>query len=417
MDDPQFKLENHIKPRTLPSGTSLEGAVERALELGEPLLERSRPLWLTYVMEGVPGHTLLVQIAHHAMIDGVSGVDLSMVLLDLSADAPPPPPPESPWDPKPLPTAFELTSEAFSDNLRALIESRPFPLQAPSPERSELLRRATDVMTRLMTVPVIQAPWNAAPVGPKRKLAWTRHSFAEFREIRAALGGTVNDVVLTVVSESAARYLHAHNERTENQRFRVMCPVSVRREDERGALGNRVSAMYPLLPASPMDVVERLKVVCEETGRIKANKEAQALELMMESAPPVAPTAMAQTLLVGTAFDPTALAARIPLPVLPRLGPRLPFYGYNFVCTNVPGVQVPQYVAGHKVIAMMGAMMLSGTLGYGIAAMSYNQELFFNFTSDPRLLPDVELMRSGVDEAFEELLKEARSRAATAATS
>ena len=221
-------------------------------------------------------------------------------------------------------------------------------------------------------------------------------------------------MVLAVVSESAARYLKKHDELTENQHFRVMCPVSVRREDERGELGNRVSGIFPMLPAWPMDMVERLEAVRQETERIKANQEAQALEMIMETMPEVPPVAMAQTLLVGTPFDPSAWAAAMPPPVPPRFGPRPPFFGINFTCTNVPGVQVPQYIAGHKILYTVLALMLSGTLGYGVAVSSYNQELFFHLICEPRLLPDVELMRTGVDDAFEELLQKARSAAATA---
>ena len=114
--------------------------------------------------------------------------------------------------------------------------------------------------------------------------------------------------MLTVVTESAARYLKAHNEDTANQNLRLMCPVNVRREDEKGALGNRVSAMYPVVPAATMDVVERLNLIRRVTEQIKANREPQALEYMMETAPVVPPMSMAQTLLVGTPFDPTAWA-------------------------------------------------------------------------------------------------------------
>ncbi len=413
--DPDFKLENHVKQCKLGEGSTIEDGVEKALELGETLLNRSRPLWMTYVIEGVPGHTLMVSMAHHAMIDGVSGVDLSMILMDLEPDAPTPPPPEKPWEPGPMPGPLELVTEALTENLVALVETAISGTRQPDRERDELMRRGTEVMTRLMTQPVFQAPFNAAVVGPKRKVSWTKRPFSEFREIRRAFGGTINDAVLTVVTESAARYLKHHGEPVENQQLRLMVPVSVRREGEAGTLGNRVSAMYPVVPASPLDVTERLRLVREETERIKANKEPQALELLLESAPPVAPVAMAQTLLVGTPFDPTVLAARSPLPAPPRFGPRLPLYGFNFTCTNVPGVQVAQYIAGHKVVDTIGAMMLSGTLGYGVAVGSYNQEMFFSFTSDPRLLPDIERMRDGVDAAFQELLNEARSRNAAAA--
>jgi WS/DGAT/MGAT family acyltransferase len=413
VDDPQFNLDNHFKRHRVPDGTTVEQAIRIGIDLCEPLLDRTRPLWLTYVIEGVKGHTLMVQMAHHAMVDGVSGVDMSLVLTDLKPDASPPGPPNEKWAPAPLPTPLELWAEALGENAeRATNQLVPRPRDA---ERERLMQRGYDTMRRFLTEPVIMAPWNAGVVGPKRKVEWTMYPFADFRAVRSAFGGTMNDVVLAVVSESAARYLKAHGETVDNQYLRLMCPVSVRREDERGELGNRVSGMYPLLPAWPMPIRDRLRAVCDETARLKANKEPQALELLMESAPATPPTAMAQTLLVGTPFDPTAFAARNPPPVPPRFGQRPPYFGFNFTCTNVPGVQMPQYVAGRKVLQVVGSMMLGGSLGYGVAVVSYNQQLYFNFTSDPRLMSDLELMRSGVDDAFRELLELARTTQKTAA--
>lgn len=409
VDDPDFDLANHVKPHTLSAGTTtVQDAFDEILELAEPILDRSRSLWLFYVVDGVPGHTLLVSLAHHAMIDGVSGVDISTILMDFEPDALPPGPPNEPWEPKALPSPVELWSEALQSNFDAMTQMvRPHPRDAT---RERLLQRGTEVMTRFMTQPVITAPWNASIVGPKRSLQTTEYDFSEFREIRRAFGGTINDLVLAVVTESAARYLKAHGEPADDAYLRIMCPVSVRREDENATLGNRVSAMYPMLPAWTMRMTERLTTVIEETERLKANQEPQALELLMESSPSVPPVAMAQTLLVGSPFDPTAVAARFPIPVLPSIGPRPPLTGFNFTCSNVPGVQVPLYIAGHKVLHTYGTLMLSGTLGFGVVVGSYDQRLYFNFTSDPRLMPDVELMRTGVEDAFAEILDLARTQ-------
>ena len=164
-----------------------------------------------------------------------------------------------------------------------------------------------------------------------------------------------------------------------------------------------------MLPASPMEVRKRLEVVCEETNKIKQNEEAQALTLMNESSASVPPVAMAPMLLVGTAFDPTVLAARMPAPIMPKFGPRPPFFGFNFTCTNVPGVQVPQYIAGHEITSMLGILMLSGTLGYGVAVGSYNQQMLFSLICETRLMPDIEVMSGFVEDAFAELLSLSRN--------
>lgn len=414
VDDADFRLENHVKLERLPESSTLEDATERALELARELLNRERPLWMTYILAGVPDRTVMVSLGHHAMVDGVSGVDLMTVLMDLDPHAKPPPPPAQPWQPEPLPSPFDLLGDALRENTEAALERNPWFGTTPfapesgagSARRNELLQRANEVTLRLMTRPVIGAPWNAAPISPERRLAWFKRPFSDIRAIRNVFGGTLNDVVLTVMTEAAARYLEAHGENTRDQMLRLMCPVSVRREDERGALGNRVSGLFPTLPAWSLKPVERMQLVRDEMARLKANQEAQALELLMESSSAVPPVAMATTLLVGTPFDPTALMARFPAQI-PRLPVRPPHLGYNFVVTNVPGVQVPLYLVGHKLLDLYGAMMLSGNVGLGVAVTSYDQRLYFSMTCDARLMPDVELLRGHAEDVFGELLASA----------
>jgi hypothetical protein len=157
-----------------------------------------------------------------------------------------------------------------------------------------------------------------------------------------------------------------------------------------------------------MPILERYHAVLAETEAIKRDEEAQALTLMNESTPSVPATFMAPTLLVGTPFDPTVMAAQYPGPVLPSAGPRPPYFGFNFTCTNVPGVQVPMYIAGHRVETMLGVLMLTGTLGYGLALVSYNQEMVFAMIAETRLMPDLDVMADAVEGAFVELLAEAR---------
>ena len=413
VDDPDFDLANHVRRHRLPAGSTLEDAMQAALDLNEPLLPRDQPLWRMYVIEGVTDRTVLAQIGHHAMVDGASGVDLSLVMFDLQKDAPQSDP--EPWHPEPLPSPVELATEAALETAHTLSGENPFKAVNFTSERSELLRRATESMTRFLAEPVVTAPWNAAPVGPKRRFLWRRYSFGDFRRIRSTLGGTINDVVLAVVTESAARYLKAHGERAAGRHLRIMCPVNVRTEDERGALGNRVSAIFPVFDAEPMNMAERLHKVRWETEQIKNNREAQAMQLMMESAPAMPPVAMAPTMLVGTPWDPTAIGANFPLPVPPAFGPRPPLFGVNFTCTNVPGVQTTQYLAGHRILDNLAFLMLGGTLGYGVVVSSYNQRIYFSLICDRRLMPDLEVMANGVEDAFRELLDAAEHAQSAAA--
>ena len=408
VDDPDFDLANHVKAHQVPAGSTIDDAIEAALKLNEPLMPRDRPLWMMRVIQGVKDRTVLLQAGHHAMVDGASGVDISLVIFDLQKNAPAPV--AEPWNPKPLPNPMELATEAALETAHTLTPDNPFKAANFTSERAELLRRATESMTRFLAEPVLTAPWNAAPVGPKRNFLWHRYSFAEFRRIRGLFGGTINDIVLAVVTEAAARYLKAHDERTAGQHLRIMCPVNVRTEDERGTLGNRVSGIFPVFDAEPMEVTERLRRVRWETEQIKNNREAQAMQLMTEAAPTVPPVAMAQTWLVGTPWDPSAIAANFPLPVPPNFGPRLPMFGFNFTCTNVPGVQTTQYLAGHRILDNLGVLMLTGNLGYGVVISSYNHNIYFNFVCDPRLMPDLQLMATSANDAFTELLAAADHR-------
>jgi WS/DGAT/MGAT family acyltransferase len=403
VDDPDFELANHIVHHEMPPGTSLLEAVDAAVKLNEGLMDRNRPLWKYFVITGVPDRTLLLQQIHHAMIDGASAIHLSTVLYDFQPDAPPPPAPEQDWNPAPLPTPLELMSEAFRENAESFAQNNPFTALTQGSESRDIVNSGMQAMSRFITQPAITAPWNATMLGPQRNMRWSTYGFDELRDIRRALGGTVNDVVLSAVSEGAARYLKHHDEQTADQYLRLMCPVNVRTEDEAGALGNRVSAMFPTLPAWPMGAVERHERVREETQRIKDTQEAQALTLMQETGITTPPVAFAPLQLIGTPFDPTAMAASMPMPLPPQIGPRPPLLGINFVCTNVPGVQVPQFIAGHEVLETTAIMMLGGNMGYGIAVTSYNQKMIFSFTCEPRLLPDLERMVEEVDAAFQEL--------------
>lgn len=413
-DDPEFDLANHVLHHELPAGTSLQEAVDAAVTLNEPIMDRSKPLWKMIMISGVPGQTVLLQMTHHAMIDGASGIELTMILYDLDPNAGEPVPPNEPWMPEPLPDPGKLIRDAMQDNLREVSEKNPMQLMAGATRNARSLAKAAQVMSQFVSQPVVTAPFNAGLVGPQRKVGWLKKPFAEIREVRRHLGGTINDVVLVVVSEAVARYLAAHEERTDGQYLRIMCPVNVRTEDGQGALGNQVSAIFPRLPAAPLNPVERLHQVIAETERIKREENAQAITVMQESMPFVPPVGMAATQWVGSNMDPTAMMARFPLPIMPTMpgGFRPPNAGVNFVCTNVPGVQVPQYMCGLEVTDTIGLLVLTGNIGFSVTILSYNKQLFFSFICEPRLLPDLDVIVDSAGDVFNELLEAARLKAA-----
>lgn len=412
-DDPEFDLNNHVVHHELPPDTSLEDGIDIAVGLNEQMLDRSIPLWKTVMLSGVPGKTLLLQMTHHAMIDGASGIDLTMIIYDLDPNAEEPVPPNEPWSAEHTQNPAELVAGAFQENIQQFTENNPMQLASRISSNSEKLTKAGEIFSRFAMQPAITAPFNAGVVGPHRKVRYLKKPFSELRDIRKQLGGTINDVVLTVLSEAVSRYVLSKDSNAKGQFLRIMCPVNVRTEDQQGALGNQVSGIFPRLPVEAMDILQRHHVVMAETERIKRDEEAQALTVMQECMPYMPPVGMMASQLIGTPMDPTAMAARVPMPIMPSFGGmRPPNVGYNFVCTNVPGVQVPQYMCGHEVTDTIGLLVLTGNVGLSVTVVSYNRQLFLNFICEPRLLPDLEVLTELTDDVYGELLNLAQAHEA-----
>jgi diacylglycerol O-acyltransferase len=410
-DDPEFAIENHVHLHELPDAISEGDALREMMRIYQTPLDRARPLWKLHVFHNLHGNrTALMWKVHHSLVDGVSGVELLKVMYDFRAEPEEVPQPPEPWVPAKPSGLFRRFAEAVRDQIQSTVNTtinaavQVFEDPASVTERARQLGEASRVLTELATRRIVQTPWNSTPVTQDRQIAWTRQSFADFRAIRSAFGGSVNDVVLTMLTEGAARYLQHHGYPVEGQQLCIGCPVNVRHKDEKSTLGNRVSMMFPTAPAEPMDVVERLRLINEETERIKAAGSAQALEAMMHLGDNIPPSMIA----------PIARAATTMLDVGGRLSkwtdwkPRaggfgLPAVGINFIATNVPGVQVQQYINGHLCLDMVPLVPLGATMGYAVAILSYYKSLYFGMMADPRVMPDVALMKAFVDDAFAEL--------------
>jgi uncharacterized protein DUF1298 len=200
--------------------------------------------------------------------------------------------------------------------------------------------------------PIVAAPWNAAAVTEARTLAWLQCWLREVARIRATFGGTVNDVMLAMLSEGAARYLAHHHCPTEGRPLRIGCPVNVRANDEYGKQGNRVSMMFPEFDARPMTAVERLKAVIKETSRIKVAREPMAFENLatLDYIPPATLRVTSQLLTAALGGSGRLTGSA---PQLTRRAPMLGT-GISFVATNIPGSPVPIYFAGHKMSETVG---------------------------------------------------------------
>jgi diacylglycerol O-acyltransferase len=415
-DDPDFTIERHVKHHQLPEGSSDDDLIAAAMQVYETPLPLDRPVWDMHLFNGLwGGRSAVLWKTHHCLVDGVSGMELLNVVLDFRPAAPPPEPPETPWQPAPFPgrgrsfvrAAFDLVQEQLGVARQA---SELIPNRRALTESAGPIAGAVRAVMRMATRPIVAAPWNSGLATQARSLAWLRCSFSDMRAIRTAIGGTVNDVVLTILAEGAARYLEYHGTPIDGRPLRIGCPVNVRRKSESGALGNRVSMMFPEFQATPMDAAARLEAVAQETERRKSSGEPQALESLMSASDLLPPVLMGLASGIGTAALDAAvrILGRAPAALARTLTPPA---AINFVATNVPGVQVPLFLGGHRMIDYVGLVPLGATLGYGVAILSYNQNLYFGMMAEPNLMPDVDLMKQFVGEVFEELKAAARERA------
>jgi WS/DGAT/MGAT family acyltransferase len=231
-----------------------------------------------------------------------------------------------------------------------------------------------------LQVPVVRAPFNK-PLSTGRKVAFSEYSFQEIRQIRQAAGGTVNDVVLTVLGGGMAKYLEMHSQTTAGRSIRVLTPVNVRKDDERGALGNRVSMLLIEVPVGMPDPLERLDTIRKRTEALKRRHVADGIESMgsgINATPPAL----------------QALLGRLPTP---------PNTFANMVCTNVPGPMIPLYTLGHRLQAHYPMIPLGWEMGISLGVTSYDQKLYFGFMADAEAGSDVGRLKEFSDQAYVEL--------------
>lgn len=392
--DPHFNLRNHIfKVQIEAPGTEAQ-LIELAGKLFTPMMDRRKPLWDIYWVYGLEGgKTAMVARVHHCMVDGMSGVDLLKIILDFSPNpAPPPPKPAAPPRlPQVDPTRrlFDSLLGGMQEGMNRWMEFQHGLLnltQALTNERTrDSMQKVSSEWPRL-AAPVSPLPFNG-PGSGERKLVWNTFSFAEARAIRGALGGTVNDVVLTALSGAVSRYAESHGQQVAGRNVRVMVPVSLRQEDQRGALGNLVSILPVEIPLDLKDARARFQYINQKTGAMKAGRMAEGLNLF------------------------SALMGVLPPPLQALMGalspPNIPVPPFNIISTNVPGPQVPMYAMGKKMIAYYPYVPVGWALGCGCAIMSYDQSLFFGLTADTQAMPDVEKLREFLYESFYELRRAA----------
>jgi WS/DGAT/MGAT family acyltransferase len=383
VDDAGFNLNYHVRHTALPHPGSERQLKRLAARIMSQHLDRSKPLWETWVIEGLEGDRFaIVNKIHHCMIDGVSGVDLMAILMSPTPtreipDAPP-------FVPRPAPTRAELVrGELFRRAalpVGVLRDVRTFAREAQD------LRHEVEVRARALAETLgwtfrgpSDTPLNQ-PIGAHRRFDWTVTQIAEIREIRKALGGSLNDVVLATVAGAVRSFLQRRGVDPSGIDFRVLSPVSTRAETERGSLGNRVSGWIVALPIDEPDPHTRLDRVIEQTAALKESKQAVAAELLTRLAD-------------WTPARLLSLGARRATQILP----------FNMVVTNVPGPQMPLYVLEAKMLESYPSVPLTGRLGLGIALFSYDGKLCWGLNADWELIPDLHEFVGFIESSFREL--------------
>ena len=381
-DDPHFSLDRHLHEVRLPEPGDERQLLEASAAIFAEILPRDRPLWDITVVRGLAGNrTAYVSRVHHCLVDGVSGIELLLAVLDLTPNPDPPTPPEEPWQPEEIGSAVETWGDAIFDQWATSLRAWGDWQQTALDARAQM-RRATDIARALQVTlplalrPPFRAPWNK-PIGGKRHVAWTEMSFQEVRRIRGVAGGTVNDVMLTLLGGALGRYLRAHGVKTDGATLRLMIPVNVRTEDQKGALGNRVSMMLPELPVGIEDPLARLAAVRDEMERRKSQGQSDAFDAL------------------------SSLAENIPAAYHALGGlAGVPQGGVNLVCTNVPGPLIPLYSVGHRMLAHYPLVPLAGDLGLGVGITSFDKGLYVGFMADPQIIDDVDLIARYFAEEF-----------------
>lgn len=386
VDDDHFSIDYHVRHTALPRpGT--RGQLQQLIgRIGAQALDRARPLWELWVIEGLEGgeRFALVSKVHHCMTDGVSGAELMTVMMSLSPEDEPGP--LVAYMPRPLPSAFELRRDDVLDlvggPLHAVETVRELLAAGRRSQLGRALRGVVDLVASGI-VPASETPLNQE-IGPHRRFEYFSQDLSSVKAVKDKLGGTLNDVVLATVAGGMRGFLKRRRVDVSRLEFRVATPVSVRSSVETEALGNRVSAWIFPLPLAQADPVKRLAAIRATTRRLKESNQALGADLLS-----------AVTEWTGT--------------TLLSLGTRLQNVGrtQNLIVTNVPGPQVPLYLLGASLYEAYPIGPLFQRQALIAALFSYAGRLFWGLNADASLVPDLADLRRDLEASFRELAEAA----------
>jgi diacylglycerol O-acyltransferase / wax synthase len=349
-----------------------------------------------WMIEGLEdGGFALISKTHHAMIDGIAGVDIAQVMFDLGPVPADIPHPDQPWQPARVPSSVEVLAAGTFGLLRTGVRTATHAagmLRDPGAALAGA-REAAEGLGEIVWAglnPAPSTPLNVE-IGPHRRYEVVRTDLDDFKHVKDTFGGTVNDVVLAVVSGALRDWLTSRGVRVEGLELRALVPVSIRVAGDRGALGNRIAAMRGPLPVYIEDPVQRLRAVRTTMDGLKESKQAVGAEVLSNMQNFAPPTILAQ-------------ASRL------NFSTRL----FNLIVTNVPGPQFPLYVQGRELTAVFPIAFLPKDHALAIAIMSYNGQMNFGLLGDYDTLGDIGTIADGIEAALGDLVLRAKAADAAA---
>jgi WS/DGAT/MGAT family acyltransferase len=387
VDDDHFEIGRHMLRATVPPPGRARQVRALAAEIFAQPLDRSRPLWETWFLDGLEGgRWALISKVHHCMVDGIGSSDLMAEVFDTGPSAAPWLPVT--WEPEPVPALAALLArgarDAVTAPLRQLADVPGFVRQR-LPGRGELadFGRGLTASARRLAVP--SASSLNGPIGPGRRWDWATASLAAVKEIRGAHGGTVNDVLLAAVTSGFRDLLAARGELAGGVVVRSLVPVSVRSQDEHGTVTNRVSAVLANLPVGEPDPLRRLALLRGQMDDLKRTRQAVGAELLTEMLGFPAATLLAAGL---------RAAFRIPQPLV------------QTVTTNVPGPRFPLFLLGRQMVKAYPYVPIGDNERISVAIYSYLDRFAFGITADYQAVPDLSVLTKGIRRGLAELQRQ-----------
>ena len=420
IEDPDFDLDFHLRHIAVPPPGNLQQQAELVARLHARPLDRSRPLWEVYVIEGLENNEIgLYSKVHHATVDGVSGAQMMEQLLDRSPDGASVDEPEEPWMADSQPTGLEMllrgaagaatqpgrmartlyrtARDVWESNELLGAAARGVGLDRVPLARSYLRRRGAEVdADPIPQSPAPRTPWNRS-ITPHRRFAFFSHSLTDYKHVKNTLGTTLNDVVMAVTGAALRRYLELHGELPKDT-LKAMVPVSVRTEAQQGEYTNRVTSIIAELATDEKDPVERLQRIHVAMNEAKRMQQATPASMMQDWTEFATPALLAQA---------ARIAARTK--ILDRMNP--PF---NVIISNVPGPRESLYLGGAEMLTYFPVSAITDGQGLNVTVVSYRDHLDFGLIACRELVPDVWSLEDAFAESLAELVRAAdRASAST----